>query len=126
MKKVLYLSSIPLLILLLTSFSYSEKSKISGEWKSIDEDETKYIKIYLAKNGYYYGKVNNPKSEHYGEIILRKLEFDADTKKYTGTMSPPDKNMTLDVTINMVNDNKFKMVGKKLFMTKTIYFSKIK
>jgi len=39
---------------------HAQASKIVGVWKTIDDDTGKaksYVKIYKAKNGFYYGKI---------------------------------------------------------------------
>jgi len=59
MKKVIILG-VMIIIFMVTSAVFAQSNSIVGSWKTID-DETKeaksYVKIYKAKNGYYYGKI---------------------------------------------------------------------
>lgn len=93
---------------------------ISGKWKA-EDDSSKLIEIYLAKDGFYYGKANNPKQTGYKQIMINKLQYNAGNKTYKGTMTPPDMDMTMNVTISFVTKTKLKVVAKKIIMSKTFY-----
>jgi uncharacterized cupredoxin-like copper-binding protein len=100
---------------------------ILGKWKNLDEGKAMQMEIYLAQDGKYYGKIindNNQPSKN-GTIALKALQYDAPTASYKGTMQPPDSKMEIQITATLVGNNKLKMVGKKLFMSKTFYLQRI-
>lgn len=111
-----------------TFFSFGQNAgHIIGHWKSDDKEKDIQMEIYLAKDGYYYGKVINDKSTSSkgGSLILKKLSYITEVKTYKGTMEPPDINGTLNVTVALESVNRLKIVARKLLMSKTIYFFRI-
>ncbi len=53
----------------ITNKVHAQASKIVGMWKTIDDDtgEAKsYVKIYKAKNGFYYGKIT--------KLLLKRIQ----------------------------------------------------
>jgi len=61
MKKKLLIAITAIFALsLLANKVHAQAAKIVGTWKTIDDETGKaksYVKIYKAKNGYYYGKI---------------------------------------------------------------------
>jgi hypothetical protein len=82
-----------LLIMAFSQTSFSQTgNEILGNWKAEDKDKNMQMEIYLAKDGKYYSKVinsNSSKSKN-GTLVMKSLEYDAASKTYQGTMSPPD------------------------------------
>ncbi len=115
---------------LATTFASAQTSdSIIGKWVGESEDNSELkSEIYLDKDNLYYSKVieegGSPKNA--GKIVMKKLKYDFHSKTYIGTMSPPDKNIELNITISIVGNDKLKVVAKKFFMTKTIYLIRIK
>ncbi|MCU0322956.1 MAG: hypothetical protein MUE72_11095 [Chitinophagaceae bacterium] len=99
---------------------------IIGKWKGEDK-QNNHIEILLGNDGLYYGKLiyEDGKKENLYKQTMRNLIYDVTSKMYKGIMSPPDKDIELNVTISFVDKNKLKLVAKKLFITKTIYFLRI-
>jgi hypothetical protein len=100
---------------------------IVGKWKD-EKDANKQIEIYQDKDGLYYGKNFSQKDTKENKVkpMLKKCKYEASTQTFIGTMNPPDVNMDINVTISFLSMDKLKLVAKKLFMTKTIYFIRIK
>ena len=100
---------------------------ITGKWKTEDHIKMQ-AEIYLGTDGLYYGKIiqdqDNPKT--IGKIILKKLKYDNKSATYKGLMSPPDKDAELNATLSLENENKIKIVARKLILSKTIYFTRVK
>lgn len=100
--------------------SYAGDDPIEGLWYS--EDSSAKIKIYLAKNGKYYGKIvwlknpngddgqpkldtKNPDKAKRTEpilnmLILRSFEKDGDEEYDDGTIYDPKNGKTYSCTIN--------------------------
>jgi uncharacterized protein (DUF2147 family) len=108
--------------------SYAQNAHaILGKWKNLDEGKAMQLEIYLAQDDKYYGKIindNNQPSKN-GTIALKALQYDAAMGSYKGTMQPPDSKMEINITATLLGNNKLKMVGKKLFMSKTFYLQRI-
>lgn len=122
MKKIAQTSTFALLATILFSAgSFSQNpNDIVGKWKD-EKHNSKQLEIYLGKDGLYYGKeVTSDK------IILKQLTYNEKLKNYTGKMSPPEKDITLNVTISFESSTRLKFVAKKFIMSKEIYFVKLK
>ena len=115
-------------IFLLHAFSFFQNSAndFQGNWITAEMDNTT-VNIYLAKDGYWYGKITNSDSkEHIGKLLLHKLKYDHSKKVLTGELQRPGKGMKVNATLSLNGDGMLKVVGKKLLFSKTVYFSKIK
>lgn len=87
------------------------QNKIIGKWKDADHPE-KQIEVYL-QNGKYYGKSINSKT---GFLVLKDLVWIEKENIYKGILTNPDNNSTYNISIAMIDDNKFKFkVGKFIF-----------
>jgi hypothetical protein len=98
-----------------------------GKWIA-DEDKKKVVEIYLAKDGFYYGRDIGSTEDgkgKFGHLIFQKCTYETKTETLNGTMQPPDKKIDLAVTIQLEKNGKLRVVAKKFFMTKTLYFSKL-
>lgn len=119
--------SIVSLFFLSACFSQTANAVI-GKWQNEDKDKAIQMEIYLAKDGKYYGKIinDNKKKSKNGTIAISGLLFNENTQTYKGTMQPPDTDINLNVIVSLENTNRLKVVAKKLFMSKTMYLSRIK
>lgn len=118
---ILFLSSI--LFLSLTTFAANDAS-IIGNWKAPDL-ENSTIQVYKSNDGYFYGKIiESDKPEWVDEVILKKVKYFPEDEVWKGKIYSLKRKMSIDVTINLETENKLKLVGKKLFMTKTFYWTR--
>lgn len=101
-------------------------ASIIGKWKGEDKPNN-HIAISLHPDGMYYGILvyEEGKTTNLGKKILNHLKYDAEKNIFKGTMSPPDANITLNITLSIVDNKKLKLTAKKLFLTKTLYFLRI-
>jgi uncharacterized protein (DUF2147 family) len=121
MRHTIKKSATAFIIGLFSTIAFSQtKNDIVGKWK--DEKATdKQLEIYLGKDGKYYGKEIST-----GKLILNGATYNEKKKTFSGKMTPPDANMTMNATISLESVDKFKIIGKKFIMSKTIYFVRIK
>nr|WP_293296845.1 hypothetical protein [Allomuricauda sp.] len=94
---------------------------IVGNWKS---EDNKYIKFYSVKEGVYYGKINDKKDKYNGKILC-EVKYNNQKKSYTGTLRPPETDVTLKTVITIVNSKKMKIVSSKFLISKTVYCTKV-
>jgi len=115
-----------LVSLLINCHFVSAQMMITGKWKGEDQPDT-HVEIYKASDGLFYGKLiyENGKTENLGKDMLKQLKFDKATNTYKGTMTPPDKELLLNVTLSLVDTDKIKLVARKLLLSKTMYFLRI-
>jgi hypothetical protein len=75
-------------------------------------------------NGTIDGKAINSADKKLpnGHTMFQGFSYDAKTGTFKGKMQPPDAKIKIDATAYMENQNELKIVGKKLFMTKTLVF----
>lgn len=96
-----------------------------GKWKGENGPKLS-VEFYLGTDGAYYGKISDPTDLYYGKIIFKKMIYNEKEKKLSGTLTPADKDISLDATINIENSNRIKVVAKKFLITRVVYFSKVK
>lgn len=109
--------------------SYAQSARqITGKWKTDNESKNFQMEIYLAKDGNYCGVVINDNRQHSknGTVVLEKLNYNSISNRYQGIMSPPEANISLNVTLTVENNDRLKLVAKKFLMSKTMYLTRIK
>jgi hypothetical protein len=101
-----------LALIALTAYSQSASS-IIGKWKDIEQPD-RQMEFYLDKDGLYYAKAVNDKSNESinGKVLVKKLKYDDATKTFKGLMSPPDAKLELTATISFIGQDKLKMLPK--------------
>jgi hypothetical protein len=103
-------------------------NEIIGKWKAEEKDKNMQMEIYLAADGKYYSKIindNSGKSKN-GSPVMKSLQYDAASKTYRGTMSPPDAGIEINVTVSLLTNDRIKIIGKKFILTKIFYLARIK
>ncbi len=102
-------------------------STIIGQWRDQEEPD-RQMEFYLDKDGLYYAKTINSKSKEMvnGQVLIKQLKYNETTKTFLGIMSTPDNRLDLAASISIVNNNKLKIVARKLVMTKTIYLVRLR
>ncbi len=114
---LLPLFAFTLLLLVANNASSQSAKDILGHWKSVEHPD-KLVEIYVGKDALCYGReVSTPNKN-----MLKQLQYNEATKTFSGTMSPPDKDITLSVNISVLNHDTLKLVAKKFFVTKTMLF----
>ncbi len=95
-----------------------------GEWLASDFDNST-IKIYKAKNGFWYGKIltsDNP--EFVDKLILKKATYDTKKAALVGTIYHPELLVSIHATLTKEKEKKLKLVGTRFLMTKTFYWTR--
>jgi uncharacterized protein (DUF2147 family) len=121
MKRLLIIT-IGLILFSLSSFA---QELTEGQWWSPEKDGK--FEFYLAKNGYYYGKlvwskkpekkdVNNPDESKRDEPVVGSLIFTKFEKKSNklyedGEIYDPKSGKTYDGTIRLVDENTMELRG---------------
>ena len=116
---------ITLLMILFSLYSYVDKEhSIIGKWYA-EEIEKSTIEIEQKEDGNFYGEiVASEKKEWIGKMVLDNLKYDSKTNTWKGEIYSLKRNMTIDVTLSLESEMRLKLVGNKLFMTKTFYWKK--
>ena len=98
-----------------------------GKWKGVEEP-SRQTEFFAGTDGFYYARIINDKSKKSadGHLLLKKLKYDEQAHTFKGLMSPPDMNMEINAEITFEGKDKLKVTGKKLIMTKTFHFVRIK
>jgi hypothetical protein len=101
---------------------------ITGSWKCEIKGKHIEMEIYQAIDSAYYGKIINDNSipSTNGTIILKKLKYDKTSQTFKGTMRPHDADVELDATVTVIDKDRLKIIAKKLFMSRTVYLTRIK
>ncbi len=117
------------LIMTLTSLLFTvvntQADQILGNWKAT-EMENSTIKVYKASDGRIYGKIiESERKEWINHIILKQISYHSSKNEWKGQVHNPDLDITVNATITLENPGRLKLVGKKLFISKTFYWDKI-
>lgn len=118
-------STIFIITLFLILGATTNEKRIIGIWQAKEENNRK-IEIYQDKDGLYQGKSISHTNGQKSSNVIKNLKYDATSKSYMGTMSPPDKDITLNVTITITDNDELKVVTRKLLITKTMFFIRSK
>ena len=112
-------------IAVLSVFAFTAKENdIVGNWIAT-ELENSTIKIYKAKNGYFYGKViASDKKDWIGKLVIQEVEYKSKKNEWVGQVHSLKRKMKIDAVITLEAPTKLKLVGTKFFMTKTFYWDK--
>ncbi|MFY8035654.1 MAG: hypothetical protein ACOVMQ_00735 [Cyclobacteriaceae bacterium] len=115
------------LLLSLLAVRAQTAATIAGQWKD-EKDPDRQMEFYLDKDGLYYAKAIHSKKKDVanGQVLVKKLKYDAATQTFVGTMSPPDSGLELNATITFQTKDKIKIVAKKSILTKTLVLVRIK
>ena len=121
--KIKSISIISMLLFSLLSFS---QQAIEGKWKG--EDNGNVIEIY-NQNNMFFGKMINvadtTSDVEKGHVLLNSLVYNNSTKKYEGKVKLTS-GFTARCEIELINENKFQLKVKKLFIRKEQIFIRIK
>jgi hypothetical protein len=117
----------------LTVFAFSgylsaqSATSLIGKWHA-KNDPSKQVEFTKLADGKIEGKAINSKDKKLpnGHTMFQNFSYDAKTGTFKGKMQPPDAKFSIDATAYMETQDELKIVGKKLFMTKTLVFTRIK
>lgn len=105
-------------------------SIIVGHWMDKKEGARR-IEFFRAEDGFYYGRTladsafQGKVAVKPGTVVFRKLQFDAITNTYTGTMNPPGAGIEIAATVSFAGNDEAIIVGKKFAMKRTMTFVRI-
>ena len=129
--RIILIFSIPLFSIV----SLDAQSNIIGTWQP--EDKQQRFEIY-EENGKYYGKIIGSddaeedkqiksKIEKDGQVIPLKDFIKKNEKEYCcGTFFSPKNQKENSATILIESDNKFKLTVKKGWLSKSVYWTRVK
>jgi dipeptide/tripeptide permease len=126
LKKRIITTAIAVLFISAGLFAQSTNSLV-GKWQAKNDPKRQVEFVQLA-NGSIEGKAINStdKKMPNGHTMFQGFSYDAKTGTFKGKMRPPDGKTSIDATATMENPDELKIVGKKLIMTKTLAFTRIK
>ena len=98
---------------------------ILGKWLAKDLDNS-IIQVKSQEDGSVVGTIIESSNEAYlGVKILYDCKYIAEAGHYKSVIYSPARKMEIDATISLESDKKLKVVGRKLFLTKTFYWKRI-
>lgn len=122
MKKFLYFTL--LLALGFIKVHVHAQENINGKWYA-EHMKNAIVEIAENEEGHLYGKIIvSDKPQWIGEIVLRKLAYQADKQQWEGEIYSPQRKMTINGVISLEEEGKLKLVGTKFLMTKTFYWER--
>ena len=123
--KMMLAASLTLLVILRLFAQNQTAQDIKGKWQGEQETDMQ-LEIY-EENGKYYGKVSTDnKKAPKGHLLLRDLVWNEKPKIYQGTFHAPNISVESKISIVWIDKDKFEFTVKKLLMSKTIRFVRIK
>jgi hypothetical protein len=107
-------------------FSQSKEHDIAGNWYSEEADKTT-MEIFKSKDGLWYSTVlTSDDKRGIGKNALKKLAYNPTENYYKGDLYAAGKNSNLSAVVSLQPDGKLKVLGKKLIISKTVYWSRVK
>ena len=111
-------------LITLKASAQTGKSSIEGKWYAEELDQS-VIEITRLQNGNFEGVIKSSSTAEYlGHKVIYDFKYDKDKRHYNGTINSAARNIELDGTIVLQNTNSLKVTGKKLWMSKTFYWTK--
>ncbi len=120
--------TVAIAILAITGGLYAQSANsLVGKWQA-NKDPKRQVEFIQLADGMIEGKAINSTDKKIpkGHTMFQGFSYDAKTGTFKGKMQPPDAKISIDATASIENVNVLKIVGKKLFMTKTLVFTRIK
>ncbi len=96
---------------------------ILGTWYA-EELEKSTIEMKVEDEKYFGMIINSADPDYVGKKVVFDLVYQSDETNYTGRIYAISRKMELDGTFTL-EDDKLKVVGKKFFMTKTFFWTRI-
>lgn len=116
--------TISILLFSILSFPQDSANDFQGNWFTKEWENTT-INIFLAKDGFWYGKIiKSDTKENIGKLLLNKLKFNKTKNALVGKLKRPNNRMMVNATLTLQAEDKLTIVGRKLLITKTINFTK--
>lgn len=121
--KVLLITGVIVAILALKANAQSGQGfHILGKWYAEEMDES-VIEVKQDTDGSVKGVIIESSNEEYvGKKVIYDCRFDAEDDAYKGKIYSVARKMEIDGTFTLEAADKLKIVGKKLFITKTFYW----
>lgn len=112
--------AIALLSIKVSAQDYSQK--IIGSWYAEELDQST-IEVTRLTDGSFQGTIKASSTPTYiGHKVIYNFRYHEEERSYKGTISSAARNMELEGVITVEKDGRLKLIGKKLFMTKTFYW----
>lgn len=106
-------------------FNPNDADQITGDWFSPDMRNST-IQIFRDKDNLYYGKIiDSDKKKWINQTVLKQLSYNSTKASWEGTLYSLEREISINVTINMAASDQLKLVGKKFLITKTFYWEKV-
>ncbi|MEM8907187.1 MAG: hypothetical protein AAGD05_05010 [Bacteroidota bacterium] len=97
----------------------------SGLWLAKDFDNST-IQLSETSQGLWTATiVQSDKSEFVDKVIFNAGKYLPEKQQLKGTLIKPDNGMKINTTISFEDEKTLKVVGRKLFVTKTFYWTRI-
>jgi uncharacterized protein (DUF2147 family) len=107
-------------------FAQNNENDIAGNWYCEEADKTT-MKIFKNTDGFWYSTIlTSDDKKGIGKNALKKMEYNPIEKQYKGDLYVAGKNLNLSATVSLQPDGKLKIVGKKVIISKTLYWNKVK
>lgn len=103
-------------------------SDILGNWKD-NELPKRLVEFYQGDKGLYYARIvrDEDNNKLNGKIFIRELQYDEQTKIYSGMVIPPDVKADIEIKteVTWISKDTLQVVVRNFFHTKKIQFVRI-
>ena len=120
------MKKLTLLLTILFGISYSSfsQNQLEGNWFS---DELSNASIRVSKKDSVYKAIiyQSDDSSYVAKVLFDDVVFIEKKKAWVGVLTHPGSGIRANAEITFLRENELKVVGKKLFMTKTLQWKKL-
>jgi hypothetical protein len=111
---------------LLSFIVQKSQNEIAGKWFCAEADNTT-MNVYKSTDGLWYSTIHSSDEKvDIGKNALRKLSFNSKEKVYEGELQLASNGLKISVRVNLEPDGSLKVAGRKLIITKTFYWKRVK
>lgn len=96
-----------------------------GNWYSEDLDQSTISITQVAQGLWHARIVNSANKESIGKALISGMRLSATRNEFEGRLTSPKSNMDVTATIVVLPDGRLRVTGKKLFLKKTSFWTKV-
>jgi uncharacterized protein (DUF2147 family) len=107
-------------------FAQNNENDITGNWYCEEIDKTT-MKIFKSSDGLWYSTIlASDDKKDVGKNALKKLAYNPTEKLYKGDLYVSSQNFNLSAVVSLQPDGRLKVVGRRLIISKTVYWTRVK
>ena len=98
---------------------------IVGEWYGEEQDRSTFV-VTKNSDGVYKAVVTaSEEPDNIGEVVFEDVRYDAESKTWKGTLTPPGRSISVNAEFTLVSKEKLQVDGKMAFITRSFVWERV-